>query len=102
MPTTKNPVYYEVPFESGETVEAKMWDVVTCGNGHICMLVIKPFTRTRGSIPYNSNFVRIDGGEQPADNMHWGSFRCRQCGERILMDEHGFRLRIRKPVDEQS
>jgi hypothetical protein len=105
MQTTKKPVFartYDHSLVPVETIEAKMWDVVVCGNGHICMLVVRPFTRKRGHIPYNSNFVRIDGGEQIGDDRHWGAFRCRQCDHPVLMDKNGFRLRIRKPVDEQA
>jgi hypothetical protein len=78
------------------TITAKAWDVVICENNHPCLLVIRPFQLEAGHIPYNSNFLCIDGGENLPDGLHWGSFRCRRCGKSILMDEQGFRLRIRK------
>lgn len=80
---------------------AKAWDVVVCGNGHACLLVVRPFSLASDKV-FNSNFVVIDGGDHPRDNMHWGAFRCRRCGQHILMDETGFILRIRKPVQEGS
>jgi hypothetical protein len=81
---------------------AKAWDVVICGNDHPCLLVIRPFTLNPGEVPYNSNFLCIDGGENYRDNVHWGSFRCRRCGQHILMDDNGFILRIRKPVNQEG
>jgi hypothetical protein len=97
-------------WQGREPITAKAWDVVTCGNGHACMLVVRPFTLPgdlefsfpAGPLPRNSSFLVIDGGPEITDGQHWGSFRCKTCGQHTLMDENGFRIIIRKYVDEEA
>jgi DNA-directed RNA polymerase subunit RPC12/RpoP len=103
----QKPVKSEERFKVVPEIRAKMWDVVVCGNDHPCLLVIRPFRLGPGEVWYNIsslsqlniNFVCIDGGENYQDNVHLGSYRCRKCGQHILMDDNGFILRIRKRVD---
>jgi len=74
----------------------KAWDVIVCRNNHPCMLVVRPFSLSQGEVPYNSNFLVIDGGEAPKDGIHWSAFRCRRCGELTIMDELGLMVRKQK------